>query len=244
MTADSQAFDPYRSPSLPEGPYAGAPAVGRPGWLTTLCVLCIVLGVLGLMNSLLGTFGVVAGSSLQKAFQPRASSKMPQGMQDAQNEFQEKINSVQGKYLWATVPALAVRAVAALLLLIGGVRCLSLVEGGRKALLVGLAVAVVFELLHSILQSVVAMDMMTIVNEYVEKVLQSLPKKNGGPDLSKIMPTIVRWSILGSLVFTFLIAVGKIALYIFGLIYLQKPYVRALFGTVQSPMSIVQGQGF
>ena len=52
MTADS--FDPYRSPSLPEGPYAGVAPSGRPGGLTTLCVLCMVLGALGLFNSLLG----------------------------------------------------------------------------------------------------------------------------------------------------------------------------------------------
>ncbi len=234
MTAEPQAFDPYRSPTLPDVPYAPPVAPGRPGWLTTLCVLCIVLGALGLMNSLLGAFGAIAGPALQRAIQPKASAKMPQGMQDAQVEFQDKINSVQGKYIWATVPALAVRAVAALLLLIGGIRCLSLAEGGRKALLVGLAVAVVFELLHSILQSIVAMDMMTIVNEYIEKVMQSVPKNNNGPDLSKIMPTIVRWSILGSLIFTFLIALGKIGLYIFGLIYLRKPHVQALFQNKQN----------
>lgn len=237
MSAEPQTFDPYRSPTLPEVPYAPPAAAGRPGWLTSLCVLCIVLGALGLMNSLLGTFGAIAGPAFQKAIQPKASAKMPQGMQDAQIEFQERINSVQAKYLWATVPALAFRALAASLLLIGGIRSLSLVEGGRKALLLGLAVAVVFELLHSILQSIVALDMMTIVNEYIEKVLQSVPKNNNGPDLSKIMPTIVRWSILGSLIFTFLIAVGKIGLYIFGLIYLRKPHIQALFQSKTEPVA-------
>ncbi len=237
MSAEPQTFDPYRSPTLPEVPYAPPAAAGRPGWLTSLCVLCIVLGALGLMNSLLGTFGAIAGPAFQKAIQPKASAKMPQGMQDAQIEFQERINSVQAKYLWATVPALAFRALAASLLLIGGIRSLSLVEGGRKALLLGLAVAVVFELLHSILQSIVALDMMTIVNEYIEKVLQSVPKNNNGPDLSKIMPTIVRWSILGSLIFTFLIAVGKIGLYIFGLIYLRNPHIQALFQSKTEPVA-------
>ena len=81
----------------------------------------------------------------------------------------------------------------------------------------------------------VAMDMMTIVNEYIEKVLQSVPKNNNGTDLSKIMPTIVRWSILGSLIFTFLIALAKIGLYVFGLIYLRKPHIQALFQQKKSP---------
>lgn len=229
MSAEPQTFDPYRSPTLPDVPYAPPVATGRPGWLTMLCVLCIVLGALGLMNSLLGAFGVVAGPALQKAIQPKASASMPQGLQDAQTEFQDNINAVQGKYMWATVPALAIRALAASLLLIGGIRSLSLVEGGRQILLVACAVAVVFELTHAILQSIIALDMMTIVNEYIEKVLQTVPKNNKGPDLGKIMPTIVRWSILGSLIFAFLIALVKIALYVFGLIYLRKPHIQALF---------------
>jgi hypothetical protein len=160
---------------------------------------------------------------------------MPQGFQDAQIEFQDNINAVQAKYFWATVPALGFRAVAAVLLLIGGIRSLSLVESGRQTLLIACGVAVVFELLHAILQSVVAMDMMTIVNEYIEKVLQSVPKNNNGPDLGKIMPTIVRWSILGSLIFGFLIALAKIGLYIFGLVYLRKPHVQALFQNTSKP---------
>src|SRR5206468_2113701 len=164
MSAETQTFDPYRSPTLPEAPYAPSMIAGRPVWLTTLCVLCIVLGALGLMNSLLGAFGAVAGPAFQKAIQPKTSAKMPQGFQDAQNEFQDNINAVQTKYMWVTIPALMVRAVAALLLLIGGVRSLSLVEGGRKMLLIACGVAVVFELMHAILQSIVAMDMMTIVN--------------------------------------------------------------------------------
>src|SRR5438045_9630518 len=98
MSADSQTFDPYRSPTLPEVPYAPPIPTGRTGWLTALCVLCIVLGALGLMNSLLGAFGAIAGPALQKAIQPKTSANLPQGMQDAQEKFQDDINAVQAKY--------------------------------------------------------------------------------------------------------------------------------------------------
>ena len=43
------------------------------------------------------------------------------------------------------------------------------------------------------------------------------------------MPLVVRSSIIGGLVFTYLIALAKIALYFFGLIYLQKKHIRGLF---------------
>jgi len=236
MSADTQTFDPYRSPTLPEVPYAPPPASGRPGWLTTLCVLCIVLGALGLMNALLGAMGAIAGSALQKAIQPKASASVPKGMQEAQEQFQDNINAVQAKYFWVSVPALGVRAVAAIFLLVGGIRALSLIEGGRQTLLIGLSIAVVFELLHAILQSVVAMDMMTVVNEYLEKVLQAIPKNNNkAENLSKIMPMVVRWSILGSIIFAFLIALAKISLYTFGLIYLRKLHIQALFQSTTKP---------
>jgi hypothetical protein len=229
MASDPHAFDPYRSPSLPEGPSIGLSPTGRPGLLTTLCVLCIVLGSLGLMNSVVGALGAIGGQILQKTLQPAAGAGMPDDMKKVQEDFQAEIYAVQAKYFWATMPALGFRFVAALLLLIGGIRSLSLVEGGRKMLLAACTVAVVFELVHAILQSVITLGMMTTVNSYVEKLTATMPQGNNGPDMSQIMPMIVRGSIIGGLVFSYIIAVAKIALYVFGLIYLQKPRIRALF---------------
>src|SRR5688572_27141214 len=99
MSLDPQPFDPYRSPSLPEGPYAGQAPTGRPGKLTALCVLCIVLGALGLMNSFFGTFGVLAGPKFQAWFQPKSSPGMPPEMQEAQDKFQEETYAIQSKHM-------------------------------------------------------------------------------------------------------------------------------------------------
>jgi hypothetical protein len=234
MTAEPKSFDPYRSPSLPEGPYAGVPRVGRPGKLTTLCVLCIVLGALGMMNSLFGAVGAAGGRVLQAAIQPKTSPGMPPGMQEAQNKFQEDLYTVQVKYLWAIVPGLIFRFVAALLLLIGGIRSLSLREPGRKLLLIACSVALVFELCNSILQSVISLDTMTAVNSYVESLMAALPQ-NGPAEVGAIVPAIVRGSIVGGMVITYLIALAKMGLYLFGLIYLQKKHIRGLFTSGPQP---------
>src|SRR5262245_6442721 len=109
MSADPPALDPYRPPSLPEGPYAEAPPSCRPGLLTTLCVLCLVLGALGLMNSLMGAAGAVGGQKLQAMLQPKASPSMPPEMQQAQQDFQDQVNAVQGRYFWQIVGGLAFR---------------------------------------------------------------------------------------------------------------------------------------
>jgi hypothetical protein len=230
MSAESSSFDPYRSPSLPEAPFEAAAPAGRPGLLTTLCVLCIVLGALGILNSLLGAAGAIGGKMLQAAIQPKGMEGVPPEMQDAQDKFQADVNAVQDKYFWGIVPALGFRFVAALLLLIGGIKALSLQESGRKLLLVACAVAVGFEICHAILQSLVNLDMMTAVNSYVEVLTDSMPQgKDVPPQMGNFMQTIVRASIIGGLIFAYVIALLKITLYLFGLIYLQKERIRNLF---------------
>jgi hypothetical protein len=229
MTTDSP-FDPYRSPSLPEVPYPGMQRAGRPGWLTTLCVLCIVLGALGIMNSLFGAVGAIGGPMMQRWIQPKASTGLPPKLQQAQEKFQGELNAVQGKFFWATVPALLFRFVVALLLLIGGVRSLSLKEAGRQLLLIACGAALVFEVLHAILQSLISLEMMTVVNSYVENLTNGLPDDNNTPPgMIPMMQMIVRISIIGGIIFAYLIAIAKIALYTFGLIYLRKKHIKGLF---------------
>ena len=230
MSANSSALDPYRPPSLPEGPYEGLPSSGRPGWLTVLCVLCIVLGSLGIMNSLMGTAGAIGGQKLQAMVQPKASRSAGPEMQKVQQEFQDEINGVQNRYFWPIVGGLAFRVVAALLLLIGGILSLNLKESGRKTLLVACAVAVVFELLHAILQSFVNMETMTAVNSFVQKFTTALPQgENTPPNFAPMMQGIVQGSIIAGFVIAYLLALAKICLYIFGLIYLQKKHIRGVF---------------
>jgi hypothetical protein len=198
--------------------------------LTALCVLCIVLGTLGLMNGLFGTVGAIAGPKLQRMMQPKSSAGVPAEMQKAQQDFQDEVIEIQGKYFWESIAALAFRFVAATLLLVGGLRALGLVESGRKVLLVACGVALVFELLHAILQSVITMEMMTAVNSFVTGMVSSMPEGKGKPaNFNNMMQTIVRGSIIAQLVIMFLLVVAKAALYLFGLVYLQKPHIKMLF---------------
>jgi hypothetical protein len=226
MSAESQAFDPYRSPSLPEGPYAAPMPVGRPGWLTMLCVCCIVLGALGLLNSLFGTFGIIAGKAIQTWVQPKgATTGMPQEMQEAQETFQRELYAVQD-----LVAAIGVRFVVAPLLLYAGIRALSLDEQGRKLLVMACAIALGFELCTAILQSVLAMENLTITNSYVENIASKMPKdKADAVKVAAIMQTATRVIGVVVLALTGLIVLLKLSLYAFGYVYLRKPHIRALF---------------
>jgi hypothetical protein len=238
MSSEPQTFDPYRSPSLPEAPYAAAAPIGRPAWLTMLCVLCIVLGALGLINSLFGAAGLAGGKALQAWIQPKGSTTgMPPQMQEAQEKFQREMYAVQDKYFWVIVPSTGIRFFVALLLLVAGIRALALNERGRKLLLMACAVALTFELLSAILQSFLVMENLTITNSYIENITNSMPKdKRDAARIAALVQTISRAIGVVVLVITGIVILLKIALYAFGLIYLQKPHIQALFQSVAKPV--------
>jgi hypothetical protein len=232
MSSDPQAFDPYRSPSLPEGPYGGPPPTGRrPGWLTTLCVLCIVLGALGLFNSLFGAFGLVVGRQFQQMVMKSQSQApgIPPEMQEAQEKMQTEIYAIQEKYLWMLAGGLVFRFVASALLLIGGIGALGLKPWGRQVLIAGCAVAAPFVLLDAILQSLISMENMTVMNGYMERMIQASPGTGAPEKIEGFIRGVFGFIKFASIAVLSLLALAKIALYIFGLIYLQKPHIKALF---------------
>jgi hypothetical protein len=237
MSAEPQTFDPYRSPSLPEGPYAAPQPVGRPGWLTMLCVCCIVLGALGLLNSLFGTFGIIAGKAIQTWIQPKgANTGMPVEMQEAQDKFQKEIYGLQDKYFWFLLAGIVARFFVAPLLLYAGIRALSLDEQGRKLLVLACAIALGFELCSAILQSVMTIENLTITNSYLENIMSKMPKdKANAAKVASIVQTTTR--IIGVIVlaFTGLIVALKLSLYTFGYVYLRKPHIQALFQNKKNP---------
>lgn len=231
MSAEPQTFDPYRSPSLPEGPYAVPTPVGRPGWLTMLCVCCIVLGALGLMNSVFGTVGIFGGKAFQSWVQPKGSTTgMPADIQQSQEKLQQEMYAVQDKYFWFLLAGIVARFVVAPLLLFAGLRALSLNEQGRQMLVIACAIALGFELANGILACAIAMENLTLMNSFVEELTTKMPKdKTDAVRVASIMQAGMR--IVGVFVFilTGLIVALKLALYAFGYVYLRKPHIQALF---------------
>jgi hypothetical protein len=228
MSADS-SLDPYRSPTLPEGPYIGAPTTRRPGWLTALCVVCIVLGALGILNSLVGTAAVLAGPKFQAMFQPRPTQGMPDDMLQAQQDLMDEINAVQKRHFLTTLLLLAFKFIVAVLLLAGGLRCLGLNEGGRKLLLIACAVALLFEVVHSILQSIVNLEMMTATNSAVEKFESTVTTGNTPPGTASIMKWTIRGAFIVPIITSYFMSLLKSGLFVFGLVYLNKKHIKSLF---------------
>lgn len=232
MAAEATPFDPYSSPSLPEGPYVPPSTSGRPGWLTALCVLCIVLGVLGLLNGILGVVGTIFAEPLQAMFSPAGTaSGLPPEMRKVQDDFRAETLAVQKKFYIGSLVASVVRLAVAAMLLFGGIQCLNLKEVGRQWLLLACGAAVAFELCHMVLQTFVNLEMMTAVNGFVESFVQTMPQGDGLTQ--ELVISVMRGTQIAGFVFQYLIAILKIAFYAWGALFLQRQKIRALF--VSSP---------
>lgn len=227
--AESASLDPYRPPNLPEGPYAGRPTTGKPQLLSALCVICIVLGSLGIMNSLMGLVGALGGQQFQAMLQPKGGPGMPPEFQKANDDFQDDMNSVQNKYYVEIMISIGVRLLAAVLLVVGGFKALGLKESGRILLLAACAVALFFELGHSILQSLINTEMATAVNSFTEAMFQGMPQRKGQEAVGKTMQTFMQVMIYASFAIFYILTLAKAGTYFFGLIYLRKQKIKELF---------------
>jgi hypothetical protein len=228
MSADNTWTDPYRTPDLPAA--AAAPTVksSRPGVLTAICVVCIVIGALGVANGAMGTFGAIFSEQIQKVFVARPGAGMPPELQKIQQQYQDESVAILRKFFVEIIVSSLVRIVVALALLYGGILCLGLKEPGRRVLLWVCLAAVAFEIAHTILQSLVNMEMMTAVNAFLEGMVQTLPQRGSGRPISALR-SFMQIAIMAGMVITYIIALIKITFYGYTFLYLQRPTTRALF---------------
>jgi hypothetical protein len=226
MSNDASAYDPYRTPNLPVYADQGRGTSGRPGWLTAMCVLCIVIGLLGVLNGLAQLFGTLFAEQMQTAFTPQGQG-IPPELQQVQDRFRDETLAVQEKFYVPNLIAAVFRIGIAACLVYGGIACLGLAATGRQVLMIALGAAVLFELAHGLLQSLISMEMMTAVNAFFESFLQTMPQGNGPPP--EVMLNIMKGSFIVGFVFQFAIALLKIGFYIWGAMFLMRPAIKALF---------------
>ena len=81
------------------------------------------------------------------------------------------------------------------------------------------------------------MENLTITNSYIENITSSMPKdKAGAVQAAALVKTLTRTIGIVVLILTGVVVLLKLSLYTFGLIYLQRPHIQALF---QSKPAIV-----
>jgi hypothetical protein len=176
---------------------------------------------------------MVVGPRFQQFMSAQPQPGMPDDLKEAQEKMQTDMYKIQATYIWPIGVSILLRVVVCGLLLVGGIRCLHMSEQGRKLLIIACATALVFDLLQAILQMVITVENMTVMNEFMETM--ATRTQNGPKELEAVMKAVSSFIRFFSLGLICIMALAKIGFYIFGVVYLQKPQIMALFKTEQSP---------
>jgi hypothetical protein len=155
-------------------------------------------------------------------------------MEKIQQQFQAEMAQVQNKYFIGLLIASLARLAVAVALLVGGVMSLNLKPMGRTVLLLACTAGILYELgVGVLLQSLINMEMSAAMNSFFESIVETLPKGQAGGPPPELFLNIMKGSIIFSFAIQYVFAAIKIAFYLWGLLYLQREAIRALFDAQQ-----------
>lgn len=223
MSADVLPYNPYSSPPPVEMPRQGA---GRPGWLTAVCVIAIILGALGILSALATLLMTVFAGEFQAMMGTPQGPGISPEMQRVQDQFQKEMNAIQDRYFVAIIAVSLFHAVVAGMLLVGGIRSLGGSAAGRSLLLAAFVAAIVYEICVGVLQSFMNIEMNSAMNSYFEGLVGTMPSAGPPPE---VMVSIMQGSAVVGYVLQYVLILAKIGFYVFGINYLRRPHITALF---------------
>lgn len=222
MSDSPKAWDPYQPPPLELA--AGPPRL-LPTGLKAICIIAIVLGALGTLASFGGLVSLALNQSIIRGFGLPGQSGAGEQAEQLQEELQREVVAIGAKYLPFTAATVILRLVAGLLLLVGGILTLKLASTGRWLLLAGCSVAILYELVGTVLQVVVQTQTLPMVGKSLEAMLQRSGQGQIPPGLGQIL-LVSMYVMLGVTLVTVLV---KIVFYVVSIVYLKKSTVAARF---------------
>lgn len=188
--------------SHPPRKFASPTPVG----LTVLFILCIILGGLGFVGSCAG--GVMF--AFQQQFQAATLKNAPPD----QVEMQKKINESQADFLIANIALLASNLIIAPLILCGGIAGLMRKPWARSLLRNALIAAATFITIRMGLGVVAQLSMLNVIADAA-----------GDASTAAIMQA----SFVAGIIFGLVFFLAQLGFYIWGIIYLNKPHIKAHF---------------
>jgi hypothetical protein len=229
-------LNPYTPPPM-DVAYAPSGRPSRPAWLVVICVIAIALGALGLVNGAWGVVALIFQDQLQTAFAPRAQPGLPPELQEAQEEFNQKLQDLQAEYAVPVGAFVAARIAVGSGLLVGGIWCLGGNPRGRQILIFALAAAIVFEVANGIFQVVIARHMLGLANGVFQKFADNMPNRGGPPP--EMMLSFMRGVMWFGIILGLLWQLIKVGFYFGGVLYLRRQAIAGLFqpATISSQSS-------
>jgi hypothetical protein len=210
--------NPFSDPQA--NPYAAQPAGAygpvKPGALTAVCVIAIVLGIMGVLAVCIGGAGLAASSTLQGMLTvgPNATP-----FDKAQIELQQEMMAINGRYLPIAVVLLGVQLVVSPLLIVGGVKALSMQHSGRRLLIYAFIAVIIFEVVRTAFQLYLQMQMLPLYDEMAMR----LAREGGNTPQVEMFQRIGKGSAMFGVVFLIFWGAVKLVLYGLSARYLSLP---------------------
>jgi hypothetical protein len=229
MSFDKTTPNPYASPAQGYMPPAPAPGTRRSGWMTFFCIIAIVLGSLGAANAVMGTASLVFASFLQQGMQGPPPPGLSQEFVDLQNKMNAEMLAVTHRYFYFLLPTQLILAVIATGLLIAGIRALNMSRSGVWLLSTMFLVTSIYEVARLVLTLLHQMEVGQVTQKYLGPLMEKMPQGGKGvpPGFGNMMSTMISVGIGVGICFTVGWAVIKLAIYLSGWVYLNKPQVQA-----------------
>jgi hypothetical protein len=148
----------------------------------------------------------------------------------AQAAMQADLQALQDRFRGATVILVAVHLVVTLMLLVGGIQSLRLSVAGRTILLTGCALAIGFDLVRFVVQTMMQLQSTSVMARHMPRIMEASGNRlpAGATNMASATAQIMIFVGIGiSLVWL----IAKVVYYAITIWQLRKPEIRHLFAS-------------
>lgn len=196
----------------------------RPGGLTAIAVIAIVIGILGACGGVMGVGGLIVQGTLQDSHRRMLEqSGAPDPMVEQQLATQDQINAIQSRWMPFTGTHQVLNLLASSLLLAAGILLLRTSALAPMLFVVAVAANAFVDIAGAVLGVLMQMEMQEVMQGFFRGAA------TGDPQMERMFDGIMRASGWTGVCFAAVWALAKLAYYLWGVAYLRKPDVRALF---------------
>jgi len=205
----------------------------RPGLVTFVAVVAIVIGVTTAFTVLSHVFMNAVPFAQSSAVPAGAAAEPHARMIAAQLELQRRLVEIKQRHRGVFLAALPFSLLAAGMMILGGVLAFSLRRGSRPLLLTGMAVGLILGLALVKPQLEVQLEIADASTTMMKTVFDATSTKAANPGrvraMTDMMTAAGKAGAMMGLGVSVAIAVTKLGLLVFGLVYLTRARTRALF---------------
>jgi hypothetical protein len=196
----------------------------RTGALTAIAVIAIVLGLLGACGGVMGIGGLLVQGTLGDTQRRmlEASGAPPEHV-EAQLAMQDQVNEIQQEWMPFTGTHQALNLIASSLLLAAGILLLRTSRTAPPLFVAAVAANVFVDIGGAVIGVLVQMDMQSVMQNMFSGAAM------GDPQMDRMFDGIMKASGWTGVCFAAVWVALKLGYYLWGVIYLRKPEVRALF---------------